>query len=85
MSQQKALFLTAAKGSFAIGTATVPKPGPGQILIKIYATALNPVDWKIQVHDFFIREYPTILGIDIAGTVTDVGEGVSGFKLGDRV
>ncbi|CCM04894.1 uncharacterized protein FIBRA_07090 [Fibroporia radiculosa] len=85
MSRQKALFLTAAKGSFAVGTAAVPQPGPGQILIKIYATALNPVDWKIQVHDFFIREYPTILGIDIAGTVTDVGEGVSGFKLGDRV
>ncbi|CCM00612.1 uncharacterized protein FIBRA_02648 [Fibroporia radiculosa] len=85
MAEQKALYLTVAKGPFAVDTAPIPKPGPGQALIKIHATALNPVDWKIQAYDFFVKQYPTILGEDLAGTVEELGEGVTNLKLGDRV
>ncbi|THU82645.1 GroES-like protein [Dendrothele bispora CBS 962.96] len=59
----------------------------GEILVKVEASALNPVDWKVQDYGLFIPDesYPAILGLDVAGEVEDVGEGVSGFKKGDRV
>ena len=84
-TQQKVLYLTKKQGSFEVHTADVPKPGPGQILVKVEATALNPVDWKIQVYGPFIEEFPAILGSDAAGTVEELGEGVTGFAKGDRV
>ncbi|KAJ3753178.1 GroES-like protein [Lentinula raphanica] len=85
MSQQKALLLEKAKGSFVLSDVPIPKPGPGQLSIKIIAAALNPVDWKIQAWDFIVKSYPAILGTDIAGDVEEVGEGVEGFSKGDKV
>ncbi|CDO74502.1 hypothetical protein BN946_scf184979.g57 [Trametes cinnabarina] len=84
-TQQKALFLQAKQGEFAIGTRPVPKPGRGEIIVKNEASGLNPVDWKIQVYGLFIETYPAVLGIDAAGVVEVVGEDVSIFKIGDRV
>ena len=52
---------------------------------KIHSTALNPVDWKLRAYPSFITEYPTILGIDAAGVVEEVGEGVTNFVKGDKV
>ena len=49
---------------------------------------MNPVDWKIQKHGWFVNEYPAVLGTDIAGEVVELGEGVSESGLvgvGDRV
>ncbi|KAK7448451.1 hypothetical protein VKT23_013713 [Stygiomarasmius scandens] len=85
---QKALVLQAKFGSFTV--TTVPKPTSalkGELLVKVQASALNPVDWKIQEYGWFVPddEYPAIMGIDIAGDVEDVGEGVTGFEKGDRV
>jgi len=85
MAQQKALLLPKAKGDFIIGTIPVPKPGPGEILLKVQATALNPVDWKIQTYGFFIDKFPAVLGTDLSGTVEELGQGVTGFAKGDRV
>ncbi|KAJ3799542.1 GroES-like protein [Lentinula aff. detonsa] len=85
MSEQKALLLEKAKGSFVVSTVPILKPGPGQLSIKVVAAALNPVDWKIQAWDIIIKEYPVILGTDIAGDVEEVGEGVEGFSKGDKV
>ncbi|PCH39325.1 GroES-like protein [Wolfiporia cocos MD-104 SS10] len=82
---QKSLLLTAKQGSFAVGTTPIPKPGPGQVLIKIQSAALNPVEWKIQAYGLFIEKFPSVLGSDIAGTIEAVGEGVTGFAKGDRV
>ena len=84
-AQQKALLLPAKHAAFVVGESSVPAAGPGQLLVKIEATALNPVDWKIQAFDFFIKEYPAVLGTDAAGIVKAVGEGVTDFKVGDRV
>ena len=84
-STQKALLLNAKYGKFNVGTAPVPKPGPGEILIKIKGVALNPVDWKIQKYGFLVEIFPAILGGDIAGDVEEIGEGVTGFKKSDRV
>ena len=82
---QKALVLPAKYADFVIELVPVPKPGPGQLLIKIHSVALNPVDWKIQKNGIIVHEFPAILGTDIAGTVEALGDGVDTFSVGDRV
>ncbi|KAG6827872.1 hypothetical protein H0H92_010141 [Tricholoma furcatifolium] len=86
MSQnQKALVLDSKFGQFTLRERDVPKPGSGQLLVRIEAAALNPVDWKIQKYGIFIEEYPAIIGTDIAGVVEQIGDGVTGYAKGDRV
>ncbi|EMD31500.1 hypothetical protein CERSUDRAFT_162941 [Gelatoporia subvermispora B] len=85
LTQQSALLLPEKFGNWIVGPVEVPTPGPGQLLVKIEATALNPVDWKIQVYGMFIEKFPSILGSDAAGTVDAIGEGVEGFAVGDKV
>ena len=82
---QKALCLNKKFGDFVVQDVPIYKPGPGEILIKVQATSLNPVDWKIQKYGVFIEKFPAILGTDIAGDVEELGEGVNEFKKGDRV
>ncbi|KAF9260469.1 GroES-like protein, partial [Marasmius fiardii PR-910] len=73
------------QGEFAVSTRDIPKPGAGELVVKIKGAALNPVDWKIQSHGIFVAKYPAVLGTDIAGDVEELGEGVEGFSKGDRV
>jgi NADPH:quinone reductase-like Zn-dependent oxidoreductase len=84
-SQQKALLLGSKYGKFDFGTNAIPQPGPGQLLVKIKATALNPIDWKIQKYGLLIQEYPAVLGLDFSGEVIALGQGVTDYKVGDRV
>lgn len=85
MSVSRALFLKEKFGAFEVGTKPLPSPGPGEVLIKVIATGLNPVDWKIQSHGIFVVDFPTPLGSDAAGQVEAVGEDVTQFKKGDKV
>ncbi|KAL5504374.1 hypothetical protein ACEPAH_8448 [Sanghuangporus vaninii] len=85
MVEQKALILDKPRGDFRVGTKAIPKPGPGELLVKVHATALNPVDWGIRQYNIIVNEYPVVLGLDSAGTVEEIGEGVEGFAKGDRV
>jgi len=65
-----------------------PKPGAGEVLVRVSATSLNPVDWMLRsgaVKDIIPIEFPFILGCDLAGIVREVGEGVTGFEPGDQV
>jgi len=82
---QKALLLEAKQGQFIVGQRPIPTPGVGQLLVKVYATALNPVDWKIQQSGNWVDKYPTVVGTDIAGEVVEVGQGVVNFAKGQRV
>ncbi|KAE9390528.1 GroES-like protein [Gymnopus androsaceus JB14] len=82
---QKVLFLERSKGPFVVANAPILKPGPGQVSVKVISAALNPVDWKIQAYDFFVQNYPAVLGTDVAGDVEEIGEGVEGFAKGDKV
>ena len=82
---QKALRIESHPGPFDLVTVPVYTPGPGQLLIKIHASALNPADWKMHKHGFSFIPFPVILGFDRAGEVVQVGEGVSEFSVGDRV
>ena len=85
MAQQKALFIQEPKGEWKVSTKAIPKAKPGELVVKVEATTLNPVDWKVHDFNFIVKEYPAILGSDSAGTVEEVGEGVQGFSKGDRV
>lgn len=65
-----------------------PAPGPGEVLIRIRATSVNPVEWKIReggLARLFPCLFPLVLGWDAAGTIAALGEGVTGFEIGDRV
>lgn len=85
MTRQKALLLQEKHGPFAVAEKDIPRPGPGEILVKVEAAGLNPVDWKIQKYDILVDSYPVVLGGDIAGTVVEVGEGVTEFNEGDTM
>ena len=65
-----------------------PKPNEGEVLVQVHAAGVNPIDWKIRsgaMKNLFPTPFPAILGYDIAGVVSEVGKGVSGFAAGDRV
>jgi len=86
MVHQKALFLDSLDSEFAVRSTKIEKPGKGEILVKSLAVALNPVDWKIPAYKLpFVKNFPAILGSDTAGTVEEVGKGVTSFSVGDRV
>lgn len=64
-----------------------PRPGPGEILIAVHATSVNPVDWKMRsgAAAFLVPTFPAVLHPDCAGVVTEIGEGVLDFEIGDEV
>src|SRR5580658_3468211 len=65
-----------------------PKAGPGEVLVRVHAAGVNPIDWKIRsgaTAKMWETTFPTILGYDFAGIVQALGEGVTGFAVGDRV
>ena len=65
-----------------------PVAGAGEVLVRVRATSVNPIDWKIRSGSAKGRidvTLPAILGRDLAGVVEQVGKGVSGFATGDRV
>lgn len=62
-----------------------PKPGKGEILVEVHAVGLNPVDYKTANNGNPNWSYPHILGLDTAGVIVEVGEGVTQWKKGDRV
>ncbi|TFY54217.1 hypothetical protein EVG20_g9802 [Dentipellis fragilis] len=87
MSIQKALLVEVKGAPFIVVTRPIPTPGPGEVLVKMAAAALNPIDHKMGVLGFRLDEFPAVLGIDGAGTVEALGEGVDSGELqkGDRV
>lgn len=62
-----------------------PQAGPGQVVVKIEATGVNPVDTYIRSGGYGKRPLPYTPGSDAAGTVEAVGNGVTGFQIGDKV
>lgn len=66
----------------------IPQPQPDEVQIKIIGSSINPIDWKLrsgQLKHFLRIEIPAILGFDICGVVTQVGAGVTDYKVGDSV
>ncbi len=65
-----------------------PAVGDTDVLVRVAAAALNPLDTQMQtgkMHGFFPVEFPYTIGTDLAGTIEQVGVGVTGWSVGDRV
>jgi NADPH:quinone reductase-like Zn-dependent oxidoreductase len=65
-----------------------PVPGPGEVLVRVAATSVNPIDYKRRAgltKDFYPMHFPGLIGVDMAGTVVKLGPGVEGFSVGDQV
>jgi NADPH:quinone reductase-like Zn-dependent oxidoreductase len=65
-----------------------PVPGRGEVLVRVAAASVNPIDYKRRAgltKDFYPLTFPGLIGVDVAGTVVDVGPGVEAFTAGNRV
>ncbi len=65
-----------------------PVPGPGDVLVRVAAASVNPIDSKRRAgltRDYYPIQFPGLIGVDMAGTVVKCGPGVEGFAVGDRV
>jgi NADPH:quinone reductase-like Zn-dependent oxidoreductase len=65
-----------------------PKPQAGEVLIRVHAAGVNPIDWKVregEMKDFWPHKFPLILGWDLSGVVEELGSGAARFKIGDEV
>lgn len=65
-----------------------PVPNENQVIVELYATSINPIDWKLRegyLKEMLDFDFPIILGWDAAGVVAEVGSGVEKFSVGDRV
>lgn len=75
-------------GKLKYEDAADPVVGEGQILIRVAASSVNPIDYKLRdgsLKDYMPLALPAILGRDISGLVREVGAGVKGFAPGDKV
>jgi NADPH:quinone reductase-like Zn-dependent oxidoreductase len=62
-----------------------PQPGPTEVLVRVSAAGVNPVDWKTRAKGGRLGEPSFTVGWDVAGTVAELGYGVTRFAVGDRV
>lgn len=84
----KALILKSFGGPQAFELCDVPKPVPqaGQVLVRVHATSINPLDFQVRRGDYpDLVQLPAITGHDVSGIVEAVGPGVTSFVPGDEV
>ncbi|HEX7661177.1 MAG TPA: NADP-dependent oxidoreductase [Pseudonocardiaceae bacterium] len=87
----RAVVVESFGGPEVLDVREVPEPhaGPGQLRVRVTAAGLNPMDWILigneQVASAFGLSLPAGFGSDYAGVVDEVGEGVTGFAVGDRL
>lgn len=83
----QAAVLDAPGAAFRIATLSRPVPQAGQVLVRVIASGINPLDLKIRSGEAAHARHPlpAILGIDMAGVVESVGAGVTDFDVGDHV
>lgn len=71
-----------------VGELPQPRPGDGDLLVRVHAASVNPVDFKIRnglLKPILRFDFPLVLGNDMAGTVVEAGAGAAGFAPGARV
>ena len=83
----RAAIVESVDGPFHIVERPRPVPTHGQALVRVHASAINPLDTKIRAGSAAHARHPlpAILGIDLAGVVEQLGPGVAGFQVGDAV
>src|SRR5271165_865920 len=65
-----------------------PVPGAGEVLVRVAATSVNPIDYKRRAgltKDIYPIKFPGLIGVDVAGSVVKIGHGVKGFSVGEHV
>jgi NADPH:quinone reductase-like Zn-dependent oxidoreductase len=67
-------------GMLTVETRPVPRPGASEVLVRVRAAGVNPVDWKSAS-----RRYGMVPGTDVSGTIDSLGEGVTGWSVGEPV
>jgi len=88
MPDNIALWLNAKHADFTVAPAPCTAPRTGEILVRVHAVAVNPMDRLVRAVGDLITPwiaYPFIAGSDVAGVVVAVGEGVTRFRVGERV
>jgi NADPH2:quinone reductase len=87
MVNMQALILNRYNGPLELSEVPRPKPSAGQVLVRIAASGLNPLDTKIRSGSAAHAQHPVplVLGIDLAGVVEEIGLGVTAFKVSDEV
>jgi NADPH:quinone reductase-like Zn-dependent oxidoreductase len=90
MGEMKAVFIRRYGGPEVLEYGEFPDPvvGAGEVLVKVAAAAINPIDIMERsglTKDFKPITFPGVLGWDLSGTVVRVGSGARGFSVGDRV
>ncbi|MGA8137692.1 MAG: zinc-dependent alcohol dehydrogenase family protein [Pseudomonas gingeri] len=85
--EMNALLVDAANAPLRLVSIDRPAPAAGQVLVRIKASGINPLDAKIRAGQagHARQPLPAILGMDLAGVVEALGEGVSGWAVGDEV
>jgi NADPH:quinone reductase-like Zn-dependent oxidoreductase len=84
----KAFAITARDTQPTLEDLPTPEPATGEVLVEVEAASVNGFDLSVAagyVWDMIPHEFPVVLGRDLAGTVTAVGDGVEDFSVGDRV
>jgi len=81
----KAAVVPEPHAQHTITERSLPPLQSTHVAIKITATAVNPVDWKMRDYNVFLKEYPAVLGSDAAGEIVAVGSDVTTHKVGERV
>jgi NADPH:quinone reductase-like Zn-dependent oxidoreductase len=87
----KAVVITGYGSSDQLSLKELPDPGPpgsGQILLRVRAASVNPIDWKIRKGSMRLvmpAKFPLVLGYDVAGEVVEIGPEVTRFQSGDAV
>ncbi len=89
-NSMKAAIINRYGGAEVLQYADVdlPRIAQTQMLVKVHATSVNPVDWKIRTGQLQLitgYKFPIVLGFDVSGEVMEVGNGVTHFKPGDLV
>jgi NADPH2:quinone reductase len=81
------LQITEANGSFKLIEQAIPQPGAGQVLVKVAASGINPLDLKIRAGQaaHAKQPFPAVLGIDMAGEVVATGPDIKQFTVTDKV
>jgi NADPH:quinone reductase-like Zn-dependent oxidoreductase len=88
MKTVKATRLHNYDGAVRVEETTLREPQSGELLVRVHAACVNPIDWKIRadyMRQVTPRPLPFTLGGDFSGVVEAVGPYVSGFKVGDEV
>jgi NADPH:quinone reductase-like Zn-dependent oxidoreductase len=65
-----------------------PVPGQGEVLVRVAAASVNPIDYKRRAgltRDFYPMQFPSLIGVDMSGTVVKIGPGVEAFGAGNHV